>query len=134
MFSIGNNGGRPPIYETPEELYEKCSEYFQYCIDNKEKITITGLALFLGFCSRQSIYDYEKKDKFSYIIKRAKLTVENSYETTGGTIDIFALKQLGWADKQEIEHSGEINSNLADLSTDELLKRAEAIKLINKSE
>ena len=36
-----------------------------------------------------------------YVIKRAKLAVENSYEMSGGTFDIFALKNMGWRDKVE---------------------------------
>jgi hypothetical protein len=35
-----------------------------------EHATITGLALFLGFESRNSLYDYESKEEFSGIIKR----------------------------------------------------------------
>jgi hypothetical protein len=132
-FAIGNTGGRPPAYETPEELEKECIKYFQYCVDEQEKATITGLTLFLGFCSRSSLVDYAKKKEFTHILKRAKLTVEHSYEMTGNTIDIFALKQMGWTDKQELQHSGEINSNLSSLSTEELLKRAEAIKTINKN-
>ena len=42
--------------------------------------TITGLALALGFCDRQSLNDYEKKEEFSFIVKRARLMVESSYE------------------------------------------------------
>jgi len=102
-FALGlDNSGRPPLYESPEQLFQKANEYFEYCISNKEKITITGLALYLGFESRQSIYDYAEKEEYSYIIKRAQLVVENSYETAGQTIDIFALKNMGWVDRQEL--------------------------------
>lgn len=73
--------------------------------------TITGLALFLGFASRQSIYDYEKDGRFSYIIKRARLKVEVNYEemlqlNTVASGPIFALKNMGWTDKTEIAHGG----------------------------
>jgi hypothetical protein len=105
LFGLGNNGGRPPKYETPEELKKKCTEYFESAIKLEEKITITGLALFLGFDSRQSLYDYKEKKAFSYIIKNAMLTVENSYESKGTNFDIFALKNMGWTDKQEIDHT-----------------------------
>jgi len=86
-------------------LQKKCTEYFESAIKLKEKITITGLALFLGFDSRQSLYDYKEKKAFSYIIKNAMLTVENSYESKGTNFDIFALKNMGWTDKQEIDHT-----------------------------
>jgi len=103
-YAIGNNGGRPPIWGSVEELNEKITTYFNDCKDQNIKATITGLALYLGFDSRQSLYDYEKKEEFSYVIKRAKLAVENSYEMGGTAFDIFALKNMGWKDKQEVEN------------------------------
>jgi len=108
-FALGNTGGRPAHFETPEELEKKCAEYFTHCQDNEEKPTITGLTLFVGFSSRSSWDDYDKKNEFSYIVKRAKLAVENSYENHGQTIDIFALKNMGWADKQQLELGGDVN-------------------------
>lgn len=75
----------------------------------KEIPSVTGLAKFLGFESRQSMYDYLKKDGFSYPIKRALLEVENNYESglwsDKPTGVIFALKNMGWADRQEHDHT-----------------------------
>lgn len=97
-YAIGNKGGRPPIYNSPEELATEIHNYFE----QGSKATITGLALFLGFESRSSLDDYSKRsDEFSFIIKRAKLAVENSYEQSGQAFDIFALKNMGWRDKVE---------------------------------
>lgn len=81
-----------------------------------EVSTITGLALYIGFESRQSFYDYEKNGEFSYCIKRARLRIETEYEKrlqgNNPAGAIFALKNFGWSDKQEIdqktEHSGTI--------------------------
>ena len=108
-YALGNNGGRPPKFALPEELEEKCLSYFEYCIDNTEKPTITGLTLYVGFCERKSWDDYAKKDEFVHIVKRAKLTVENSYETSATTFDMFALKNMGWKDKTEVELGGDVN-------------------------
>ncbi len=123
-YAIGNNGGRPPIYDDPIILHDKCIEYFESCIETPEKATITGLALFLGFCSRGTLNEYAKKDKFSDIIKRAMLTVENSYETSGNTFDIFALKNMGWKDKTEVEATNtNLNTDLDDKEREEAIKR-----------
>ena len=112
LFALGNNGGRPPSYKAPEQLGDKCSEYFTHCIKQDEKPTITGLTLFVGFSSRASWDDYKKKEEFSYIVKRAKLAVENSYEQSATTFDMFALKNMGWSDKSEVDlnnkQSGEV--------------------------
>lgn len=101
-FAVGNTGGRPPKFETREALESQISAFFDNCNIEHVKATITGLALYLGFCSRSSLDDYAAKDEeFSYTIKRAKLAVENSYELSGQTIDIFALKNMEWKDKTE---------------------------------
>lgn len=115
-------GGRPAHYETVADLEAKIKEYFEsvsyknipdpdnpdQVIHQGEPITVTGLAYFLGFESRQSFYDYEKREGFSYIIKKARLKVESEYEkklsSNSPTGSIFALKNMGWKDSQEIKH------------------------------
>ena len=102
--------GRPALFNTVEDLEELIERYFAECDLTSKAPTITGLALHLGFESRQSVYDYEKRsDEFSYTIKRSRLRVENSYEkhllSNTATGAIFALKNFGWADKQEIDHT-----------------------------
>lgn len=110
--------GCPPIFRDSDDLQKAVDKYFQNPPTRKISIgdgqtldvphlTITGLCIDLGFASRQSFYDYEKNDKFSYIIKRARLFIENEYESllkagqcTGA---IFALKNMGWKDTQVIE-------------------------------
>jgi len=100
--------GRPPLFKTADELEQHGKAYFDFDTDNKP--TITGLALYLGFESRQSFYDYEKDGEFSYIVKRLRLKIESVYEKalhgTTPTGAIFALKNFGWKDKQEVEQSG----------------------------
>ena len=97
-------GGRPAHFDNAEELKIEVDKYFE-SINGIEHPTVTGLALYLGFESRQSVYDYEKNGEFSYIIKRARLMVENGYEkelrSDKPTGAIFALKNMGWVDKQE---------------------------------
>lgn len=114
--AIGNNGGRPPFYNSVEEFDKKVVEYFDLCDENKEPYTITGLAYHLGFESRQSLYNYEKNIEYYYSIKRAKLLIENDYEKglrtdKSSTGAIFALKNFGWEDKSTIENNinGEVN-------------------------
>ena len=106
-YALGNTGGRPAAFETPDALIEQVMAYFDYCKEEGEKATITGLTLYLGFSSRASLDDYCKRsEEFSYILKRAKLAVENSYELSGQSFDIFALKNMGWKDKTETEMYG----------------------------
>jgi hypothetical protein len=125
-FALGNQGGRPPKYDNPIELEAKCIEYFTKCIEDEEKATITGLTLFLGFCERSSLDNYARKEEFSHLIKRAKLTVENSYELSGSTFDMFALKNMGWKDKTEVE-STNINYN-AEVTKEEVKEINDALE------
>ena len=118
--AVGNEGGRPPFYSDPIELQKKIEDYFINCPDKKTIVvgdgtidisifSICGLAYFLGFESRQSFYAYEDKIEFSYIIKRARLRIEMKYEQNlqfnNATGSIFALKNMDWSDKSEIEHN-----------------------------
>lgn len=122
-------GGRPPLFDSFDILQDKISDYFANGVrkktiligpkDNQREFeievpTITGLCYFLGFESRQSFYDYELREGFSYTIKRARLFIEQHYEEmlqTGNTTGaIFALKNFDWKDKQE--YSGDTRSKL----------------------
>lgn len=111
MGNYKNPGGRPPAYENPEELLEKAMEYIDKCVKKEESPLITGLCLYLGFCSRQSFYDYMKREKFSYTIKRLHLMIEEVYESklTSTCVAgvIFALKNLGWKDTQEVHQKND---------------------------
>lgn len=105
------SAGRPPHFDTPDKLQELVDDYFYQLEQIKESPTITGLAFHLGFASRNSLYDYEGRDEFSGIIKKARLRVEMGYEKKlHGKYPpigaIFALKNMGWSDKQEIKHEG----------------------------
>lgn len=108
--------GRPPKYKSVDDMSAKIDEYFAECDDKQEPYTITGLAYYLGFTSRMALINYEGKAEFVDTIKKAKLKVELGYEkalhkgnATSGMI--FALKNFGWSDKQEIAHSGNMTFN-----------------------
>jgi hypothetical protein len=122
-YALGNNGGRPPFYDNPIDLQKAIDNYFLNPPERKTiyiegapieipVLTICGLALYLGFSTRKSLLDYDEKEEFVNIIKKAKTRIENNYEQNlqfpNPTGSIFALKNMGWSDKTEIEHSGNI--------------------------
>lgn len=97
--------GRPLIFQTEKELQDAIDDYFK----NNEKITLSGLAVHLGI-GRRTLYEYDDRERFSHIIKKAREKVEAHYEelTIYGdkpTGVIFALKNMGWSDKQDINNS-----------------------------
>ena len=116
--------GRPLMFGTPAELEAKINKYFEECPDKTTAIsddgtvivipapTISGLALYLGFCDRYSMWEYEQKPQFTSTIKKARARITNMYEAQlmrhSCTGAIFMLKNLGYRDKTEIESSGSL--------------------------
>ena len=120
-----SKAGRPRKYTEIEEMKQKIEKYFKECDKKQEPYTITGLCLALDIC-RDTLSEYSKNKEFSDTIKKAKLKVENYLEkhliTDSSTTGIiFNLKNnFGWTDKQQLEHSGNINNPFEGLSTEEL--------------
>lgn len=124
--------------EDVKKLSRLCEEYFEYIkgetrdvkvgneeegnvewitetIRDSEPPTVTGLTLHLGFESKTTLYNYAKKQVFLNPIKRALTKIEKYHEiaTSMGdkcTGNIFILKNFGWEDKVQQEHSGEIKT------------------------
>ena len=95
-------------FTSPKKMQTKVDEYF----DSTDTYTITGLTYFLGFATRKSLSDYDKKESFKEIVQRAKLRVAKYYEEqlVKGKVagSIFALKNIdGWTDRQELAVSGD---------------------------
>lgn len=89
-------------YKSPEEMQVKIDEYFKECeghplldddgkvmtdkfgypiIVDSKPLTVTGLALALGFTTRHSLLNYQARSKkYQEIIERAKLKIENYAE------------------------------------------------------
>lgn len=111
-----NKGGRPPTWTDPTVLKKLVDNYF----DTEKQPTLAGLACALDV-SRSTLYEYDKKDEFSDIIKKAREKVEKIYEKllvyreSNPTGVIFALKNMSWRDKQDIDHTSggeKINLNI----------------------
>lgn len=121
---------RPPIWEDNEQAAQAFEESVNYYFEIEKFPTWTGLAIHLGFESRQSLEDYKKRPLFSYPIKKALLRIENAYEkaicTKNPAGAIFALKNFGWKDKQEVENTvKDERIDESKLSTDDLRVLAE---------
>jgi len=80
---------------------------YEYCVRKPEPPTVTGLSLSLGFSGKKVLYDYAKREEFSYSIKKAitriekyhEIAVSKGYKCAG---NIFMLKNFGWTDKSEM--------------------------------
>ena len=128
--------GRPPIFESADQMQKLIDAYFEDCDgkvftdedgnplrnkngtiirDDRRPYTITGLALALGFATRQSLLNYEGKEEFLDTILRAKSRVERYaeerlYDKNGSNGAKFSLANnfKGWSEKQVVK--ADVNS------------------------
>ncbi len=124
--------GRPCKFlpEDVEELERRAEQYFESCkgevlfdkdgnpvvdkyglpvIYGEEPLTITGLALAFGFCSRQQMLEYQGREDFHDTITRAKAKVERYaekrlFDKDGANGAKFSLANnfKGWSEKKEV--------------------------------
>lgn len=120
--------GRPPKFKSAKKMQELIDAYFEECkgellkddngnvmldkfgrpivIDNYPP-TVTGLALALGFTSRQTLLNYQGKAEFVDTITRAKARIEQYaeerlFDNNGTKGAQFSLKcNFGWKDKDD---------------------------------
>ena len=121
-------------YKDPAEMQKKIDEYFESCegqlvrdadgnpmidkwgnaiIINQRPPTVTGLALALGFNSRQTLLNYQGKKAFRDMITRAKsmvemYTEERLFDKDGSNGAKFSLQFnfKGWREEKSDEATG----------------------------
>lgn len=145
--------GRPALFQTPEEMQVCINAYFDYCkptfltVKGKQVLdkngtpvidpnppTITGLAYFLGFESRQSMYDYAKREGFSYVVARARTRMEAERERdlcAGRNVDgnkFYLANMSGWKAEQERKHDVSISASVSSFSVNQFLEKFNAEK------
>lgn len=123
--------GRPPKFDSPEQMQVLIDRYFEDCkghilynddgspvldkygnavIIDAHPPTVTGLALALGFNTRLSLLNYQAKPAFVNTVSRAKSRVEQYaeerlFDKDGANGAKFSLANNweGWREKQQIE-------------------------------
>lgn len=127
------------LFKTPDEMQRAVDAYFNGGANKRQVVTLngvlevpaltmSGLAYFLGFHERKSLYAYDDYDEFSPILKKARLRIEMNYEESLAdgkpTGAIFALKNMGWEDRTKSELTGKDGKDLVPpariLSKDEI--------------
>ncbi len=125
---------RPRKYSSPELFDAAVDKYVNECVEMDIPITITGMALHMGFVCKGAIYEYKDYEGFSESVKRARLIVENAYEVklARGKVPpagpIFALKNFGWADKLVVDNtSSDGTMSPTSLTKEELVEAAREV-------
>lgn len=130
-------------YQTPEEMQEKIDQYFKDCegevlqdsegtpildkfghpnIIGAKPPTITGLALALGFNSRQTLLNYQARPAFRDTLIRAKsrvemYTEERLFDKDGAVGARFSLQFnfKGWREDKDDEQKAPIVNIICDI-------------------
>jgi hypothetical protein len=117
-------GGRP-VKWTPTKrlrLRKKLAEYlYAKDTDGEYSNPVPNISEFAfeNQISRQRIYEFEElRDliELCHTKKERDLEVGALTGKLNATMAIFSLKQLGWTDKQTIEHSGSIGAGVLRVS------------------
>lgn len=128
--------GRKPIFATPEALESACQEYFNWVEKNPLKetkafahqgvittaelpkmraMTIVGLCIFLDI-ARSTWDEYRIREGFTGIAMRVEEIIY-SQKLQGAAADLLnaniIARELGLADKQEVEVSGSLAERVA---------------------
>lgn len=104
--------GRPPKYDTAEELFEAIAQHFDDCEERGEAPTVNSLALALGFTQRNALdYTAKRGAEFSNIIARAKLFIVTQWERKGESarssqFHKFILERMKGSGYEENDVSG----------------------------
>lgn len=160
QFKIGNQfwrkrskHGRDTIIESPEKLAEAADEYFQMCEDNPiieqdfrgartaevklahPKAFLKGeLARFCHLAEWKSINQLkEKSNDYFQVITRIEGIIRDqkySYAVCGMFSATIVSRDLGLIDKKDVTSKGKNINDISGLTTEELIKRAEATKKI----
>ncbi len=99
-------GGRPFRY-SPTKLKNQINKYFQWCEDNDEIPSISGLMIHCKMY-KDSFYKYIKVPEYSDLLEHTRLIITNwvandIYNTKGMCAGkgLYAKNVIGWADKVE---------------------------------
>jgi len=94
---------KAPLVELIESYFKKALSNSKLKTKQHDPPTITGLALHLGFKSKEEFDRYEIKGVFGALITQARFRIMAYYESRlhypAPAGAIFALKSMGWHEK-----------------------------------
>lgn len=159
FWELRSSHGRKPIFAAPEDLWDACTQYFEWVHENPlmemrpfayqgvviqepvakmRAMTIGGLCLFLDI-DRTTWLEYSKKEGFSNVCTRADEIIRDQ-KFTGAAADLLnpsiIARDLGLSDKTEVtgKDGGPIQTE--ELSMTEVARRMAFILAagVNQSE
>jgi len=126
FWKVRSSHGRNPIFATPDNLWDACTQYFEWVaanplceeklfsfqgvvtrttIDKMRAMTITGLCLFLDISDQTWANYRDNKDFFGVVTRAEKIIYEQKF--TGAAADLLnpniIARDLGLAERQVIK-------------------------------
>ena len=126
FWEARSSHGRKPIFETPDDLWTACVEYFAWAEDNPlysselvkfqgeatlaaipkmRAMTVEGLCVFLDI-ETKTWYNYKNRDGFLQVTTRVD-EIMRTQKFTGAAADLLnpniIARDLGLADKQDVK-------------------------------
>lgn len=145
FWEARSSHGRNPKFESGDQLWSACCEYFQWVEDNPlwemkpfayqgevtqepvakmRAMTLTGLCLFLDI-SDDTWRNYREKEDLLGVVSRAEKVIYDQ-KFSGAAADLLnaniIARDLGLAEKKEVKQS------VSDLSDEEIDRRLKELK------
>ncbi|EMN1549308.1 TPA: DNA-packaging protein [Enterobacter ludwigii] len=145
FWEARSSHGRNPKFESGDQLWSACCEYFQWVEDNPlwemkpfayqgevtqepvakmRAMTLTGLCLFLDI-SDDTWRNYREKEDLLGVVSRAEKVIYDQ-KFSGAAADLLnaniIARDLGLAEKKEVKQS------VSDLSDEEIERRLKELK------
>lgn len=128
LMLFNKYNGKP---DSPEELADRFSDYFQLCLEYNQIPTVEGLAMISGY-ARSSFFDISQgtfKPEFTDIVKKAKdyIAFFDAGLAVKGKIPaptyIFRSKNFyGMKDTQDVQITPNMNPNIPE-DAEEIIKK-----------
>ena len=129
FWEMRSSHGRKPIFSDPDQLWDACTQYFEWCEENPlmeakvcsyqgvnviesvpkmRAMTISGLCLFLDI-AEETWSNYREREDFVGVTTRAEKIIYNQ-KFSGAAADLLnaniIARDLGLKEKSETEVTG----------------------------
>lgn len=111
-------------YSDISDALKRGKEVIDFEVENK--LLKRALGFTYDEVTKERIYDEEKKEY--KMVETKRVTKQVVPDTTAQIFWLKNRKPNQWRDRQQLEHSGEINNPLREMTTDEIKQEIENLK------
>ena len=125
--------GRPARFQTPDDLRTAFDNYIKHCSKTDKMPNIAGFCVSIDI-SRETFYEYGKKDGFADTVKRIDLELEDAVLNNKSQKDLIKLAYLnnkhGYrSEQQQVKFDVDISVDKLEARIQQLLQLREPEQL-----